>query len=120
MALKQYHSGPGADILVFEKARGDTPAEKFIDELDAAERRRIVRYIAEYAERGSIRNKEHFRHEGEGIYVFKGNQARVACFQVHIRGKRTLILTHGFTKKRDDMPPEQFRRAVAIRQQLNI
>jgi hypothetical protein len=61
---------------------------------------------------GQLRNKEKIRYEGDGLFAFKPRPHRFLAF--FVRGK-TVIITHGFKKKRQDLPPNEKKKAKAYR-----
>jgi len=75
------------------------------DELTA-----LFEFLAEC--NGLLRNKEKIRHEGDGFFAFKPKPHRFMAF--FVMGK-TVIITHGFEKKRDDLPPKEMKLAKSYR-----
>jgi hypothetical protein len=75
---------------------------------------KTVRLIQEFANRGEIRNQEKFRLEGKPIYAFKSFQVRILCFYLPNAPRRTLVLTHGFIKKSDNLPRAQIEETKRI------
>jgi len=63
------------------------------------------------AEVGYITNDQHFRSEGEDIFCFKPHGHRFACF---FDGPN-VVVTHGFKKQHQKMPPNERARARTIR-----
>ncbi len=112
MELQLYRRGERADILVALDKDGASAAHAFIESLSRAEEVRIVRCISEFAERGVIRNEQKFRHEGNGIYVFKGHQARLFCCFLPVATRPSIVLLSGYTKKRDRMDRAAYDRAM--------
>jgi hypothetical protein len=52
------------------------------------------------------------RHEGDGFFAFKPKPHRFMAF--FVMGK-TVIITHCFEKKRDDLPPKEMKLAKSYR-----
>ena len=61
---------------------------------------------------GEIKDKTKFRHEGDKIYAFKPQPDRFLCF--FYEGKK-IIITNGFKKKQQKLPPNEKERASIIR-----
>lgn len=106
-----------ADILVFIDQHNRAPADIFISKLDRQEKNKIDRCIEEFASRGEILNKQRFRNEGSPIYAFKAGRARIACFFLPNAPKKTLVLTHGYSKQSkqvDRIPKAEWKRAHKV------
>jgi hypothetical protein len=97
-------------------ANGRCPGKKFLDGLSKLDRERILRIIkrlADKAGKGKLANRQQFKKiEGEDFFEFKNFQIRVPCY-FHTDGR--VIITHGFMKKGDSIPPEQIVRMKRIR-----
>ena len=59
-----------------------------------------------------IGNREHFKKLGGDIFEFKKHQDRMLCF---FMPGGICVVTHGFRKKKDDVPPSQIERANVIK-----
>jgi hypothetical protein len=114
LPIKEYKDGKSANIFVYVNQRGDSPAHSFIESLDKHNKIKIVRYINEFAYRGKIRNETKFRCEGNPIYAFKSDNARVLCFYLRSGIKRTLVLTHGYPKNKPKLPKTEWQKAYDI------
>lgn len=60
---------------------------------------------------GEIRNEEKFRHEEDGIYVFKTKRHRLLCF---LDG-RDVVVTHGIKKQKGKLHRKELQRSQRIR-----
>jgi len=118
LCIQEYQPGQGADVYVYVRQNGESPADRFIEQLVKKERVLIIRWIKGFSEAGQIRNTERFNNEGDGIFAFKGFQARVLCFFLPNSSKKTIILTHGYMKKSDRLPQRQKDRALEIRSEV--
>ena len=58
---------------------------------------------------GRIFDKTKFRNEGEQIFAFKPKPDRFLCF---FTAGRKIIITNGFVKKSDKLPPGEKDRAL--------
>ena len=72
-----------------------------------------MRVIKRLSDEGKVTNREQFKKiEGEEFFEFKNFQIRMPCY-FHADGR--VIITHGFPKKGDSIPPEQIARMKRIR-----
>jgi len=114
VATELYYSGYEAEIRVYVNQRGDALASNFINGLLDRDKKKIVRLLQEFGDRGEIRNVQKFKLEEKPIYAFKAYQVRIPAFYLPGSPRRTIVLTHGFLKKADKMPPQEFQRALQI------
>lgn len=103
--------GKACTIECAVRANGSMPAREFIEELEAAEQRKLAVLFQRLADTGRISNREQFRKVTGKIWEFKRYQVRVGCFQAGTRW----LLTHGFHKKADHWPKGELERAERIR-----
>jgi Phage derived protein Gp49-like (DUF891) len=91
---------------------GSSPAKEFVDGCDKRDRAKLAFLIQNRAELGlnEWRNREKFKPIGGPLFEFKSFQIRILCF----RDGATWVLTHGFVKKKDDIPPAEIERARRI------
>jgi len=91
------------------------PGEEFYDELDDTNKAKLNKLFEFLGNHGKISNKEKFKKiEGTEFYEFKSFQIRMPCF--FSRGQ-LVIITHGFVKKGDKIPPAQIKRAERIKEE---
>jgi hypothetical protein len=64
------------------------------------------------ASQGAIKNREKFKKIEGQLFEFKSYQIRMPCF---FDPKNRIVITHGFMKKTDNIPPKEIERAEAIR-----
>jgi hypothetical protein len=69
-------------------------------------------YLAIRMDAGKHPSEEKIRMEGDGLFAFKPRLHRFMAF--FVEGK-TMIITHGFEKKQDDLPPNEKKKAKAYR-----
>lgn len=94
-------------------SNGKCPAKKFLDGRSNLDKAKILRIIKRLADEGKVTNREQFKKiEGEDFFEFKNFQIRMPCY-FHADGR--VIITHGFIKKSDSIPPEQINRMKRIR-----
>lgn len=77
--------------------------------LDADDKLKTLDLFRLMATEGKIYNQQKFRNEHDQIYAFKPKPHRFMCF--FFVGKR-IIVTNGFIKKKDDLPPKEKKRAL--------
>jgi hypothetical protein len=95
-------------------SNGRCPAKEFLDGLSNLDKAKILRIIKRLADfEGNVTNREQFKKiEGEDFFEFKNFQIRMPCY-FHADGR--VIITHGFIKKGDSIPPAQIERMKRIR-----
>jgi hypothetical protein len=92
---------------------GRCPAKKFLDSLSKLDREIIIRIVKRLADKGKLTNSKQFKRiEGTDFFEFKNFQIRMPCYFLP---DRRVIITHGFIKKGDSIPPEQIDRMKRIR-----
>ena len=89
-------------------ANGNCLAKEFIEGLAETDKKKVVTLLRRTADNGVPKNEEKFKHVKDKIFEFKSYQVRILCF--FDEGK-LIILTHGFTKKRDKTPSAEIERA---------
>jgi len=96
-------------------ANGKMPAREFFYGLSERDQNGLIVLFKLFGDFGEIRNRERFKRiEGTDFFEFKRFQTRFICF-MQPGGK--VILTHGFTKKRDKISPEEIRKAYRIKEE---
>jgi mRNA-degrading endonuclease RelE of RelBE toxin-antitoxin system len=95
---------------------GTSPAEEFLDRLDEQDQAKMLRLFKQLGDQGRISSPEKFKKiEGtDGLFEFKSHQVRMPCY--FLPG-RLLVITHGFLKKGDKLPPAEIRKAERIRRE---
>ncbi|MBP9764954.1 type II toxin-antitoxin system RelE/ParE family toxin [Candidatus Babeliales bacterium] len=92
---------------------GRSEALDYYEKLDIDRQLQLMKLLIWMGDLGSIRNKEKFRHEGSGIYVFKPQPDRFFCF--FFKGGK-IIITNGYEKKSDKMSKKDFDKAMRMQQ----
>lgn len=98
-------------VLWARAGNGRLPAKEFFDQLGPKDRARFQVLFERMGDHGEIRNREKFVHEADQIYAFKIFKQRLACFF----DTSDVVMTHGYEKKRDRVPPAELDRARRIR-----
>lgn len=91
---------------------GECLVESFLETLKESDQKKVAALFKMACGLQQIRNREKFKMLGDGLCEFKCHQVRVIGFMDHAR---RIILTHGFIKKTDDIPPAQLERASRLR-----
>jgi hypothetical protein len=85
------------------------------DNLNDTEKAQMLRLFNKIGEQGWIANKEQFKRiEGTEFFEFKHFQIRMPCF--FLPGN-LVVITHGFRKKGNRIPPSEIDRATRIKQE---
>ncbi len=108
------YSGASADIYVFKRRNGISPALEFLDSLNPSDNKKVIRLLKFFGDAGQIKNTEKFRLEKKPFFAFKSFQARLLCFFVPDAPRISIVITHGFTKKQDKLPSIELERANEI------
>ena len=87
-------------------------AKQFFDSLDERDQAKLQTLFDMMASQGKIVNREKFKQINGALYEFKAGQLRMPCF---FDSKNRIVITHGFRKKADDIPPSEIRRAEGVR-----
>jgi len=91
------------------------PAEEFYDSLADPDKAKLNKLFERLGDHGRISNEEKFKKiENSDFFEFKSFQIRMPCF--FLPGK-LVVITHGFWKKGDKIPPAEVKRAERIRQE---
>lgn len=107
-------SGDKADIFVYKDDNGNKPVLLFIDQLQKNDQSKIFPLLNLFAEKGEIRNDEKFKLEEKPIFAFKSYQVRLFCFFLPKASKKSLVLTHGYIKKKNKVPKKELDKAKNI------
>jgi phage-related protein len=102
----------GQKIIVWALASdGPCPARDFYGALDERDQAKIQNLFDMMALQGRISNREKFKKIEGDLYEFKAGQLRMPCF---FDAKNRIVVTHGFRKKSDDIPPSEIKRAQGV------
>jgi hypothetical protein len=113
MNAAEFYLGTWGTVSLAIEASGACPARVFIEELSTADKAKLFALLKRAADMGpmNINNREKFKKLDDDLYEFKVFQIRIPCFY----NGRSIVLTHGFKKKQDDIPPGELLRAKRIR-----
>ncbi|MEQ9301432.1 MAG: type II toxin-antitoxin system RelE/ParE family toxin [Cyclobacteriaceae bacterium] len=114
--MKRYVAfrGEAFQIEWYYDDRGESRALEYAEnELSKIEKARLLLLFERMGEYGMIRDKTKFRSEGDGIFAFKPKPHRFLCF--FFKGGK-IIITNGFKKRQDELPVQEKKRALAIKQ----
>jgi len=95
---------------------GSVPALEFLSHQDGRWVVHINYLFKLLGDSGQIRNREKFRKFKDDIFEFKAFQIRVLCY---FKPGHIVVLTHGFMKKKDDAPKQEFVLAQSIKNEYD-
>jgi hypothetical protein len=89
------------------------PGRDFFNAIETRWQARLIVLFKLLGDTGQIRNLEQFRKFTDGFFEFKAFQVRMPCY---FRPGNRVIITHGFTKKREGAAPKsEIERAIQIK-----
>ena len=103
-------SGRSYDIYAIT-VQGNCLVKEFIDSLEDPDQKKVMALLERAAEHGPPNNIEKFKKLEDNIWEFKSFQVRMLC---SLEGRKVIILTHGFIKKKDKCPPNEIARAKEL------
>lgn len=107
------YAGKKFTIAFAREKNGTYPAEEFVDALPAADQAKLANAFTLAGDHGDFSNPEKFGDLKNGMYEFKIKQIRLP-FSYSEKESRTIVVTHGFVKKKDKAPKEEIERAWRI------
>ena len=111
---KEYIAHKGKEYTIewhFNK-EGKSFALEYFEQLPRARQKKLDYYFYVMALMGEIPDITKFRHEGDGIFVFKLQPDRFFCF--FFEGSK-IIITNAYEKKTDKMSPPEYAKAQKLR-----
>jgi len=104
------------DIGFYDTPNGKKPAKEFIEKLEFKMRAKMLRLINMLAVNGNELRRPYSAHLSDGIFELRAtvgsNTTRILYF---FFVENRIILTHGFVKKTDAVPPAEIQRAKNYR-----
>ena len=113
MARRIVYQGAVFRIAFAREASGACPACDFFDELSVLDKAKLMALFQIAGEHGKFHNPEKFGDLGDGLYEFKSFQIRMP-FAYAKKERGVILITHGFTKKKDRTAKEEITRAWRI------
>ncbi len=110
------YTGSFFTIEWYYNRRNESQAFNYFSELDIKQKLKLMALFDRICKTGKLPNKTKFRNEGEGIYAFKPQPERFLSF--FSKGKK-IIVTEGFYKNFDKLPPEIKKRTISMRDDYN-
>jgi hypothetical protein len=105
------YTGIARCISFARDAAGESPGWRFFwDELDDDGRIQMDKLFKWMGDLGHIANDQKFKHVSGKLWEFKSHQIRMLCF----RSGDAWVITHGFLKKQDKIPPVEITLAERI------
>lgn len=110
--LETLYTGPSRRICGLIE-NGNCAIKTFIENLPSSDEKKVVALLKKAASHWPINNRQKFKLLEDGIFEFKSYQIRIFCF---LHTGNLVILTHGRSdKKKNDLDPEDLRRAKRLR-----
>lgn len=106
------YQGQAFTIEWYYDDKGKSVAREFFLALDEDRKADLLALAKRLGETGQIRDITKFRNEGDKIFAFKPQPERFLCF--FFTGRK-VIITNGFVKKSDKMPPGEKDRALRLK-----
>jgi len=105
------YAGPLFTIVFAVCANGSAYGFDFYrNEMDDRERAKLLALFVRMGDAGRIRDDRKFKRiDGTDFFEFKNFQIRMPCY--YLPG-RLLVITHGFRKQADRIPPSEIARAT--------
>ena len=107
---KHYVAYKGSKFTIewYYTETGNSPPLDFFTSLNVENKIKVMQLFELLGTHGKILNIEKFRNEGDGIFAFKPKPYRFLSF--FFQGGK-IIVTNGFIKKQDKLPPNEKKRA---------
>ena len=103
------YKGEAFTIEWYYDEKGLSPAREFFNELPKERQLAAFMLFRRMGESGKIFDITKFRNEGDKIFAFKPQPERYLCF--FFTGRK-IIVTYGFEKKSQKLPPGEKERAL--------
>jgi phage-related protein len=103
------HQGSVYTIEWYFNNNEKSDALNYFNQLTTPRQAKLMKLVTTMGEVGKIRDITKFRHEGNGIYVFKPQPDRFFCF--FFKGGK-IIITNAYEKKTDKMPSRDYAKAL--------
>lgn len=108
------YSGKYFDVMWAIRKSGRSESKKFFERLERKEQDKLFALFIRLADTRQITNKQQFNYVDKGIWEFKRDQIRMPCYYSE---DNKAVITHGFIKKTEKMPLNEFNRAIRIRKE---
>ena len=114
MLSELIYDGSILAIEAYVSTLGVCPTIEFLEKQPQSKQAKFAALFARIGDHGKIMNEQKFKHlsNTSQLFEFKVSDKRVLSF--FVVGKR-LILSHGFTKKKDKTPRSEIMRAELIK-----
>jgi phage-related protein len=104
------------NTIEYEKENGEKPVSEWLDSLPPKGSSKVLEDIEKLEQFGLRWGMPHVRHMGDGIWELRTKQGnniyRVFMFRWY---DTILVLTHGLTKKSEQTPKGEIKRAIRYR-----
>jgi phage-related protein len=117
MAYMPYNNYEGQymayfEVVFYEKENGDCPVEEFMNSLDVKMRAKMIGLLELLEEKGNQLREPYSKSIDDGIFEVRckvGNNITRVLYFFYYEGK--IVLTNGFVKKTQKIPPEEIKLA---------
>jgi phage-related protein len=106
------HIGPKYTLEWYFDSKGKSLALNYFEEMPRSRQKKLDYFLNLMGLMGKISDITKFRHEGDGIYVFKPQPDRFFCF--FFEGEK-IIITNAYEKKTDKMSSSDFLKSQKLR-----
>lgn len=103
------YEGQKFRIEWYVNEKGESQALEYTEQMPKSHIAKLMQLFKVMGDIGQIRNETKFRNEGDKIYAFKPQPYRFLCF---FTVGHKIIITNGFYKDEDKLPPVEKRRAL--------
>ena len=104
------------EVKFYDKPDGEKPAKEFLENLEHKIRAKMLRLIDLLEKNGNELRRPYSAHLDDGIFELRAtvgsNTTRILYFFFI---EHQIILTHGFIKKTDEVPPNEITKAKNYR-----
>ncbi|MBL8217537.1 MAG: type II toxin-antitoxin system RelE/ParE family toxin [Bryobacterales bacterium] len=109
------YAGKKFTIAFAREKNGTYPAEEFMNgQMTQAEQVKLAHLFLLAGDHGDFSNDQKFGDLKNGMYEFKVTKQIRFPFAYSGKESRTIVVTHGFVKKKDKAPKEDIERAWRI------
>jgi hypothetical protein len=113
MERKIAYPGTMFTVAYARDRNGEYPAETFFLGLDRQDQFKLSALFRFAGDLANFSNHEKFGDLGDGLFEFKSFQIRMP-FAYAKKERHTILITHGFIKKKTRTPKEEIARARRI------
>lgn len=106
-----------AKIIMAITRNDNCLVKKFLGDLQAVDRKKIIRRIKDTADNGPHPSREQFRVIENGLFEIKCHQVRILGF---FEKDNVMLLSHGCIKKKDDLDTQDIIKAKMLFKEYQV